>query len=434
MAFRNAIWSARRRIRRLLGRPLRAREEGVALLTVIVMVAVIGAATAEFSYNSKVDFTAAINARDDLRAHYLARSGIALSRLLLRVQQKLIDPQIRKWKLGMDLQIADYAPMLMSAFNSKEGAEGFGALLGVEGEIKGIGVDVGSFDVEMESLDGRINVNCAGGANASAPAVTRVAASLAAMMMPERYNALFERPDKSGQYNDRLTILRGIVDWADRDQQMFGSSAPEDNLYNTGKDPYENKNQYLDTIDELRLVRGIDEEFMDAFGKMLTVYGRCKLNVSLAEVPTIMALIQQYAATPSDPGLQVRNLALLAMYVKQVGELNSGFKTVTDFMKAAENPMAQLGQAASLDSILGQGRTNTQERTNLPPVQGVKLTAKVGEAIMGSYVRRIWRVTGKATVGLVRKKIITIWDQTQQSMYAANAGMGAGAFLYWREE
>ncbi|PID39344.1 MAG: hypothetical protein CSA65_07570 [Proteobacteria bacterium] len=424
----------RGRLLGLLGRRLGQREEGVALLAVVVMVAVIAATTAEFSYSSRVDYVAAVNARDDLRAHYLARSGLALSRLLLRVQQKLIDPQIRSWKLGMDLQVSDYAPYIIQAFNKADDAEGLGMMLGVSGPIKGIGVDVGTFDLEMTSLDGRINVNCAGGANAGAPNVTRIAASLSAMMLSERYNPLFERADKDGQYNDRLTVLRAIIDWADQDTQMYGSSAPEDNRYNSGKDPYETKNHYYDTMDELRLVRGVDEEFMQAFGKYLTVYGRCKLNVSLADVPTIMALIMQYAATPSDPGLQVRNLALLAHYVKQIGELAGGFKTVTDFMKAAENPMAQLGQAASLDSLLGQGQTDTQQKTNLPPVQGVKVTAKIGEAITGSYVRRIWRVVGKAKVGLVQKKIITIWDQSAMSMHARNAGMGAGAYLYWREE
>lgn len=406
------------------------------MLAIIVMVAVISATTAEFSYNARVDYTAAINSRDDLRAHYLARSGLALSRLLLRVQQKLIDPQIRRWKLGMDIQIADYAPFLMQAFNKKEDAEGLGSLLGVSGPIKGLGVDVGSFDVEMVSLDGRINVNCGGGANASSPDVTRIAAALSALMLPERFNPLFERADKDGQYNDRLMVLRAIIDWADQDKQMYGSSSPEDYRYNAGKDRYENKDQYYDTFDELRLVRGVDEEFMSAFGSQLTVYGRCKLNVSLAGVPTIMALIMQYAETPNDPGLQVKNLVLLAHYVKQIGELQSGFKTVTDFIKAVGNPMAQLGQAASLDSLMmSQGtQQSTQDRTNLPPVQGVKITAKVGEAIMGSYVRRIWRVTGKARVGHVRKKLITIWDQEHMSMHAANAGMGAGGYLYWREE
>ena len=406
----------------------------MALLTVVVMVAVIGVTAADFSYNARVDYAAAINARDDLRAHYLSRSAIALSSILLRVQQRLIDPQLQRFKVPMDLQIADYAPLLMSAFNTKEGAEGLAGLFGVTGEIKGLGIDVGEFDVEFESLDGRLNVNCGGGANAGAKEVTRTAASLAAMMLPERYNLLFEKPDRDGQYNDRLTVMRAIIDWADQDTQMYGGSAVEDYRYNGGKDPYENKNHFYDSLEELRLVRGVDEEFMAAFGKSLTVYGRCKVTVSLANVPTIMALIMQYSETPNDPALQLRNLVLLAHYVKQIGEMKGGFRTVTEFVDAVGNPMAQLGVAASVDSLLSQGQSAASQQTNLPPVSGVKLKSDVGDAVMGYYVRRIWRIVGKSTVGQVKKKIVTVWDQSLRSMHANAAAMGPGGFLYWREE
>jgi len=200
-----------------------AGERGVALVAVVVVLAVMGATTADFAFNTTLDLAEAANARDDLRAHYLARSGINLARLLLRVQQRVIDPN-RKYLGGMDLQIADYAPLLISAFNSKEGAEMLGSLFGVGGgDIKGLGVDVGSFDLDMTSLDGKLNVNCAGGVNAGSPTVVRTAASLAAIMLPPRYNRLFEEPDDKGNYADRLEIMRAIIDWVDQDGVMFGS-------------------------------------------------------------------------------------------------------------------------------------------------------------------------------------------------------------------
>ena len=66
----------------------------------------------------------------------------------------------------MDLQIADYAPMLMSALQQQGGRRGAGLAPGRRGGgIKGLGVDVGSFDLEMESLDGKLNLNCGGGTN-----------------------------------------------------------------------------------------------------------------------------------------------------------------------------------------------------------------------------------------------------------------------------
>src|SRR6185295_9039313 len=117
------------RILRRLRRPV-PRQRGVALVVVTVTIAVLGAVVGEFSYNTRVDLEAAANARDQLRAEYLARSGIALSRLLIKVQQSVLDPN-RKF-IG-DIQIAEFAPYLIKAFggDSDERA-GLGALLGID--------------------------------------------------------------------------------------------------------------------------------------------------------------------------------------------------------------------------------------------------------------------------------------------------------------
>ncbi|MBW2731351.1 MAG: general secretion pathway protein GspK [Deltaproteobacteria bacterium] len=427
---------------RLRRRPPR-REEGMALIMVVVMLAVIGASAADFSYNARVDFASAINARESLRAHYLARSAINLAKLPLRLQQQMIDRDFyrNRGRFGMDIQLTDYIPLLLQAFKSREDAEGLMSMFGVAaGGIKGLGVGKHEdFDLELEPLDGRINVNCAGGgANAGAPAVSRTAASLAAMMMPLRYNWLFERADKDGQYNDRATVMRGLIDWADQDRQMYGSSAPEDYQYNRGKDPYEVKDNYYDTIEELRLVRGVDELFMNAFGKQLTVYGRCKVSVSLADIPTLMALIMQYAEAPHDPGLEIRNLTLLAHYLVQIRELMGGkFLRIGDFREACADPMAWLQKATAQDSLLQaiSGESNEMQ-SSLPRVTGVKLSPKLGDVAFGSYAQRIFRVIAKAKVGKVEKRIIAIWDQNHISSQAGPGGRhtGSGGFVYWREE
>jgi hypothetical protein len=419
------------RFKTWLRQQLRCREEGVALLSVVIVLAVISTAVADFAYNTEVDLTSAANARDDLRAHYLSRSALNLSRLLLRVQERLIDPN-RQFLGGMDLQIADYAPMLISAFNSREGAEMLGSLIGVEsGAIKGLGVDVGSFDLQMESLDGKLNINCGGGLNTGSPTVTRFAASLAALMLPMRYNLLFEEPDENGQYADRLEVMRAIIDWADQDNVMFGSgSAAEDYRYNTGKDPYEIKNQYYDTVEELRLVKGVDDDFMSAFGDSFTVYGDCKVNVNLADAPLLAALIMQHAASPNDPALQWQNLSLLTRYVTHIRTMLAGFKDVKAFITAVEQPAAEAAMAFSWDP----GASESQ-RFNLPPVNGIKMNqTTIADAIIVGGSRRIWRLTGSATVGRIQKKIRAVWDMKYVSMQASKHNLGPGGYLYWREE
>lgn len=434
-----------RRLGRVLLRPVgrsgrrrTRREEGAALVAVVIMVTVIGVTAVDFAYDARLELESALNARNELRGHYLGRSAINLGQLLLRVQQRMIEPN-RQLLGGFDLQLADYAPLLIEAFNSKEGAAMLGGFLGVgEGEIKGLGVDVGRFDLEMESHDGRINLNCLGGANPGSPVVQRTAASLAAMMLPQRYNRLFEEPDENGEYHDRVAVLRAIVDWADQDTQMFGGTAAEAYRYDEGKDRYQIKDQYFDSVEELRLVRGIDDEFMAAFADQVTVFGGCQVNVALADVPTIMALIAQYAASAGDPGLQPRNLALLGRYVYQIGSMRGGFSQVKDFVDAVEDPMAQIGLASIMDRVAGLaaggGSQSAAQTSGLPPVIGVKLNPQISEAITGAGPRRIWQITAKAEVGRVQKRITAIWDHQLVSMTAGREGTGPGGFVYWREE
>jgi len=410
------------------------RERGSALIATVVVIVVIATAAADFAYNTQVDLSSAVNSRDDLRAHYLARSGINLSRLLLRVQERIVEPK-RKYLGGMDIQVADYTPLLMSAFNSREGAEALGSLLGIESSgIKGLGVDMGSFDLEMESLDGRLNINCGGGTNSGSANVIRFAAALASIMLPTRYNHLFEEPDDNGQYADRLEVMRAIIDWADQDTVMFGSSAVEDYRYNQGEDPYEIKNHYYDTVEELRLVKGVDDDFMSAFGDALTVYGDCKVNVNLAEAPLITALIIQHAATPNDPALRWENLMLLSRFITHIRDFLGGYPDLKTFLRAVEEP-SEVAAPAFAMGAMGTDDMPEQMRYNLPAVKGVKLKEQtVKEAVVVGGPRRIWRINATAKVGRIQKKITGVWDMKYVSFQTKRHNMGPGGFLYWREE
>ena len=71
-----------------MSRP-RTSERGAALLIVMVAVAVLTALAADLAYESQVSLRIAANARNELQATYLAKSGIAVSRLVLAFQQEL---------------------------------------------------------------------------------------------------------------------------------------------------------------------------------------------------------------------------------------------------------------------------------------------------------------------------------------------------------
>jgi general secretion pathway protein K len=101
---------ARRRLK------AKVSERGIALMLVVISIAILTVVATEFAYNSRVDLQLASNQRDEVRAYYLARSGIGLSRMLLKFQ-KQVD----------QIQIPNLAGMLSSLTGGAAGGAGAGA-------------------------------------------------------------------------------------------------------------------------------------------------------------------------------------------------------------------------------------------------------------------------------------------------------------------
>jgi len=129
-------------------------ERGIAMLLVLVGIAVLALVANEVRYNSVVELRLATNQRDELRAHYLAKSGIAMSRLMLRFQKQL--DQIQIPNMGGMLQ------QLMGALTGggaaganplaalAGGPGGLGALAGLAGGAAGgAGAGGGSMSIQL---------------------------------------------------------------------------------------------------------------------------------------------------------------------------------------------------------------------------------------------------------------------------------------------
>jgi general secretion pathway protein K len=73
---------ASQRLRRKVGDSRR----GMALIVVFTTVAILSTSITEYVYNTRVNLRLAQNQRDEVKAYYLARSGVNLQRLAIAYQ------------------------------------------------------------------------------------------------------------------------------------------------------------------------------------------------------------------------------------------------------------------------------------------------------------------------------------------------------------
>lgn len=256
---------ARPRARRL------AAHRGAALLVVIVSIAILTAIAVDLAYSTRVSLLTAANARDELRAQYLARSAVQLSRLVLKFQQQLDGPAAAlAGQAGIPrVQLWNLVPVSNAFTDGLFGGEREGA------------APAGNFTAKLEDEGRKVNMQMDGLGQ------TQTSAQIVAFLQlvgDPRWDPLFDREDANGQRTTRTDLACNLRDWTN-DKAVGtaisltgGTPVFEDGFgdknapYSRGDDPYKAKSARFDSLDELYLVAGIDDDFMDAFRDRLTVY------------------------------------------------------------------------------------------------------------------------------------------------------------------
>ena len=70
-------------------RSIPTSERGIALIMVLTAIAIFTAVVVDFTYSSRVELDLAANGRDELRAYFMAKSAVNLSRMVLHFQKEL---------------------------------------------------------------------------------------------------------------------------------------------------------------------------------------------------------------------------------------------------------------------------------------------------------------------------------------------------------
>ncbi len=291
----------------------RAQRRGAALLIAITSIAILTAVAVDLAYNTRVSLQMAANARDELRATYLAKSGVAMSRLVLHFQQRLDQATgasnpapanaaaqaatglsmrlaLRLWELvpvdssmaalflggGADSDAAGVRPAALTA-----GTGGRGAAPAAEEAVRRTFGDVdGSFHATVEDEERKVNVRQFTGFNYQQFAQGM---RLAQLVRDPRWDFLFDEDDVNGFRVGRKELFGALKDWEDEDEtgdvftgnplKPFENGFGDENaLYDRLADRYKAKNAPFDSLDELFMVAGVTDAFMAAFGDKLTIY------------------------------------------------------------------------------------------------------------------------------------------------------------------
>jgi len=224
---------------------VRARRAGgdkgvVLLITLMILVLIVTLVWEVFRVGAGAAQTGAFG-RDSIRSLLVAEAGIAAARVALRV----------------DLNDNKYDTL--DEIWSRP--------------VPAIDLGEGTIQIVVEDEERKVNINLLVLKNGNAP--------------DDNWLAVFQRLLETLDIDPSLADA--VVDWLDNDETPRVGGA-ESAFYLSRKFPYKSKNDKFDTVDELRLVRGVTPEVLEKIKPFITVYGSGKVNINTAPVPVLMAL------------------------------------------------------------------------------------------------------------------------------------------------
>ena len=254
-----------------------ADERGVALLICLLIMAILTVVVFQFHYEVQVETALVANSFEALEAEYAARSGVTFCLATLRMDaendvmlpaEARTDNLTEEWMAGLE-------PMQVAR---------------------------ATVAARISDEDGKLSINRAVDEKKPTDADERAVGQL---------TQLFSELDILGDA-DPVELTTLVCDWLDPDSVERDGGA-ESTYYESLPVPYRCKNGWLDSIEELALVRGFspeiiagqrvvsesdffsEEEMLPGLAEFLTVHGsrNGRINVNTAPEPVIRALFYE---------------------------------------------------------------------------------------------------------------------------------------------
>jgi general secretion pathway protein K len=245
--------------------PVRHDERGVALLLAILVLALLVALILEFDSDARREYREAAAFRDNFKATVLTRAAVQAARAVLQ-QDHLRDKQTG--------QMYD-SPTDLWAFPIQKYAIGDGLM-----------------SAQIEDERSKLNLNDL--ATAIDPNVKKTKV----LRFKRLFNLLQINPD----------LVDAIIDWVDADD--IPEAAGAESVYYQGLRPsYRAANAPLQTLREIRLIKGMTPEIVDRLLQYVTVFpqeGESRININTADVLVLQALDPRISQTMAGEVIQSR--------------------------------------------------------------------------------------------------------------------------------
>ncbi|MDA0427535.1 type II secretion system minor pseudopilin GspK [Stutzerimonas frequens] len=239
-----------------------SRQRGVALITVLLVVAIVTVVSAAMVARQQLSIRATSNQLQARQAWHYALGGEALAQAILARDLKGGEPGAA----AIDHLLEPWAQPL-PAFE----------------------IDQGEILVRIEDLAGRFNLNDLLRDQQPNPAAV------------EQFRRLLLRLQISAPYAERL------LDWIDPDQQPSGELGAEDNVYLGLDTPYRSASRRLHDLSELRLLLDMrEEDFQRLAPYVVALPPNVPLNVNTASAMVLSSLSDNVSLGAAESLVELR--------------------------------------------------------------------------------------------------------------------------------
>ena len=238
-------------------------EKGMALVITLLVVVILTVTVTEFIFATWVDYSMAADFRDDQRATMAVRGGIEAAREILVQDYKdnnKVDSLMEAWAMP-SIPVPFYNTFVFVTIKDEAGKFDLNQLVKPDNSV-------GPY---WEKLD-------------------------------EKQLAIFERLLELLDLDK--DIAQAVVDWIDRNEEGFS----EYGYYQSLTPPYKCKNNYIDSMEELKRIAGITPEVYHRLKPFVTIVSNNdrKININTARRELILAIDEEISELMAEEVIKAR--------------------------------------------------------------------------------------------------------------------------------